>query len=114
MILNKITYKILFLIGLSISSLSDNSVYEETIGCCCCDYGLSLLCECLTDQDDKEFIGKNAIIPSQFKDVDSIKSGNFYSSLAIWRVCISYFSTVNKSSILYRSRYATRSQVLLI
>lgn len=114
MILKKITYKILFLIVLSLSSLSDNSVYEESLECCCCDYGLSLVCECLKDQDDKEFIAKNAIIPSHFKDVDLIKSETFYSTLAIWRVCTSYFYTVNKSSILYRSKYATRSQVLLI
>ena len=114
MVLKKITHTILLLSVLAFSLVSYNSACEDNLECCCCNDGLALLCECLTDQDGTESLGENLITAPRFKYVASINPGDFYSILVPWKACSSGFSAINKSSILYRSRYATRSRVLLI
>jgi len=114
MLHKKIISLILLLSLLAFALPNTNAACEEHLECCCCDDITSLLCECLTDQDGTDTLSENLITSPRLKDASPINSGTFYPILAIGKASASGFSTINKSSILYRSKYATRSQVLLI
>ena len=114
MLHKKIISLILLLSLLGFALPNNNATCEAHLECCCCEDITFSLCECLTDQDGTESLGENLITSPRFKDASPINPGTFYPIPAIGKASASGFSTINRSSILHRSKYATRSQALLI
>ena len=114
MILTKIISRFFLVFALTGSLYIAGSSYDEYQGCCCCDYDLSVLCECLTDTHDKKSVtdetvsskltkGLKIIAPSSDNaEFSSVNNRYFFSKLG--------FTTPT----YYGVNYAVRSQVLLI
>lgn len=114
MSLTKIISRFILVFALTGSLFSAGSSYDEYQGCCCCDYDLSVLCECLSStQDEEPFTdetvsskltkGFKIIAPSSDNaEFSSVNNRYFFSKLG--------FTTPT----YYGVKYAVRSQVLLI
>jgi len=114
MSLTKIISRFFLVFVLSCSLFSAGSSYDEYQGCCCCDYDLSVFCECLSSTHDEESFsdetvsskltkGLKIIAPSSDNaEFSSVNNRYFFSKLG--------FTTPT----YYGVKYAVRSQVLLI
>ena len=114
MSLTKIISRFILVFALTGSLFSAGSSYDEYQGCCCCDYDLSVLCECLSSTKDEEPLtdetvsskltkGLKIIAPSSDNaEFSSVNNRYFFSKLG--------FTTPT----YYGVKYAVRSQVLLI
>ena len=110
----KITTKFLLFFALTSSLSSANSKYDENQGCCCCDYDISLVCECLIDSEEGQSLSDVIIISNSIKGL-KINQPPVYSLEY-------YFPNLNHPISLlniappthHRVKYSVRSQVLLI
>ena len=108
----KIITKILLVFALISSLFSATSSYDENQGCCCCDYDLSIVCECLIDSEEGQSLPDEVITSNSSKGL-KINQPSDYS--------LEYFFHNHSISLLnfappisHAVKYAIRSQVLLI
>ena len=110
----KIITKFLLVFALTSSLFSATSSYDENQGCCCCDYDLSIVCECLIDSEEGQSVPDEVITSNSSKGL-KINQPSDYNLLPILSkrnqsISKLYFA----QSIYYDLKYAVRSQVLLI
>ena len=64
----KIITKFLLVFALISSLFSATSSYDENQGCCCCDYDLSIVCECLIDSEEGQSLSDEVAIIERIKN----------------------------------------------
>ena len=110
----KIITKFLLVFALTSSLFSANSRYDENQGCCCCDYDISIVCECLIDSEEGQSLSDEVIISNSIKGL-KINQPSDYDILPILFQRNQSISKIDfAQSIYYDLKYAVRSQVLLI
>ena len=110
----KIITKFLLVFALASSLFSASSRYDEYQGCCCCDYDLSIVCECLIDSEEGQLVPDEVIISKSIKGL-KINQPSDYNLLPLLSKTNQSISKLDfDQSIYYDLKYAVRSQVLLI
>ena len=110
----KIMTKIFLVFALTSSLFSANSRYDENKGCCCCDYDLSIVCECLIDSEEGQSLSDEVIISNSIKGL-KINQPSDYNLLPLLSKRNQSISKLDFAQLIYCDlKYAVRSQVLLI
>ena len=110
----KIITKFILVFALTSSLFSATSSYDENQGCCCCDYDLSIVCECLIDFEEEKSVPDELITSNSIKGL-KINQPSGYNLLPILSKRNQSISKLDfAQSIYYDLKYAVRSQVLLI
>ncbi len=114
MSLTKIISKFFLVFALTCSLFSAASSYDEYQGCCCCDYDLSVLCECLTDTHDEESFTDETASSKLAKGFKIIAPSSDNADFSSVNNCYSFSKLDFTTPTYYGVKYAVRSQVLLI
>ncbi len=110
----KIITKIFLVFVLTSSLFSANSRYDEDQGCCCCDYDISIVCECLIDSEKGQSLSNEVTTTNSTKGL-KINSPSDYNLLPFLSKRTPSISKLDfAQSIYYDLKYAVRSQALLI
>ena len=110
----KIITKFLLVFALTSSLFSASSRYDENQGCCCCDYDISIACECLIDSEEEKSVPDELITSNSIKGL-KINQPSVYNLLPLLSKRNQSISKLDfAQSIYYDLKYAVRSQVLLI
>ena len=110
----KIITKLLLVFALASSLFSASSRYDEYQGCCCCDYDISIVCECLIESEEVQLVPDEVIISKSIKGLKINQSSDY--SLEYYFPNLNHpVSLFNISPPTYHGvKYSVRSQVLLI
>ena len=110
----KIITKIFLVFALTSSLFSANSRYDEYLGCCCCDFDISLVCECLINSEEGQSLSDKEIISNSKKGLKINEPSNY--SLEYYFPNLNHpVSLLNIAPQTYHGvKYSVRSQVLLI
>ncbi|MGB0609687.1 MAG: hypothetical protein ACPHOG_06150 [Verrucomicrobiales bacterium] len=114
MSLTKIISRFFLVFALTCSLFSAASSYDEYQGCCCCDYDLSVLCECLTDTHDEESFTDETVSSKLAKGFKIIAPSSDNADFSSVNNCYSFSKLDFTTPTYYGVKYAVRSQVLLI
>ena len=110
----KIITKLLLVFALASSLFSASSRYDEYQGCCCCDYDISIVCECLIDSEEGQSLSDEVIISNSIKGL-KINQPSDYSLEYYFPNLNHPVSLLNIAPPTYHGvKYSVRSQVLLI
>jgi len=110
----KIITKSFLVFALTSSLFSANSRYDENQGCCCCDYDISIVCECLIDSGEGQSLSDEVIISNLIKGL-KINQPSDYNLLPLLSKRNQSISKLDFAQLIYCDlKYAVRSQVLLI
>ena len=110
----KIITKLLLVYALTSSLFSASSRYDDYQGCCCCDYDISIACECLIDSEEEKSVPDELITLNSIKGL-KINQPSDYNLLPLLSKRNQSISKLDfAQSIYYDLKYAVRSQVLLI
>ena len=110
----KIITKLLLVFALASSLFSASSRYDEYQGCCCCDYDISIVCECLIESEEVQLVPDELIISKSIQSL-KINQSSDYNHLPLLSKRNRLISKLDfAQSIYYDLKYAIRSQVLLI
>ena len=110
----KIITKSFLVFALTSSLFSANSRYDENQGCCCCDYDISIVCECLIDSEEGQSLSDEVIISNSIKGL-KINQPSDYRLEYYFPNLNHPVSLLNIAPPTYHGvKYSVRSQVLLI
>ena len=115
MSLTKFISKIsLILVFVLTSTFSALSFEVDHTPCCCCEFDLSLNCECIHENDTEEQIPSYALSVNPKKVLDFDKSFKLLRVVPLYNNPPLLLSDHNKEFYICFKNYATRSVVFLI
>ena len=104
----------LILVFVLTSTFSVFSCEVDHSSCCCCEFDLSLNCECLHENDTEDQIPSYALLANLKNVLDLDKSLKLLRVVSLYNKASSLVLGHNKEYYFCSKNYATRSVVLLI